>query len=271
MHVFVEKPLCIALADVDRIVALRDAARTVVQVGYAKRFDVAYQEMCRDLPDTIEGLRHISVLTYEPELSQYFRSADMVAGTDLPDAFREAARRETADQVAAAVGAQTSRAAFMFSEIYLGSLIHDVNLVHGLLDRMNEPVPCAVKDSAWWDGPSATASLALSTGARWGITWTEATKLHDFREQISLVFEDAVHTIAFPAPYLLHSSAVYERNAGGALRRESRVVSSYHERFLGELEHFHDCVTLGVPCRTPPEQARLDIQSLTDLFVAAGG
>jgi predicted dehydrogenase len=269
LHVFVEKPLCITLADADRIVALRDEVGTVVQVGYTKRFDVAYEEMCRNLPDTTETLRYIDVLTYEPELSQYFRPADMVIGSDLSDAFREAGRREEGEQVAAAVGTRTGREAFMFSEVYLGSLVHDVNLVHGLLEQMGEPLPSSVADSAWWEGPSATASMPLSTGARWGLTWIETTSLHDFREQISLFFEDAVHTITFPPPYLVHSPAIYECNSGSAGRRESRLVSSYQERFVRQLTHFHDCVTTGTPCCTPPEQARADIALLTKLFLAA--
>src|SRR5439155_12537922 len=34
LHVFCEKPLCIALADADRIIEARDRAHRVVQVGY---------------------------------------------------------------------------------------------------------------------------------------------------------------------------------------------------------------------------------------------
>jgi hypothetical protein len=33
--------------------------------------------------------------------------------------------------------------------------------------------------------------------------------------------------------------------------------------------HFHDCIVDGEPCRTPPEQARLDIDVLTRMFMAS--
>jgi hypothetical protein len=33
--------------------------------------------------------------------------------------------------------------------------------------------------------------------------------------------------------------------------------------------HFHDCITAGAACRTPPEQARADIALLADLFRAS--
>lgn len=268
LHVLVEKPLCISVADADEIVALRDAAGTVVQVGCAKRHDPAYEAMQRELPGTIERLRHVNVLTYEPDLSRWFRPT-VVAG-DVPDALRAATRRETDAQIAAAVGPQTAEAAFVFSEIYLGSLIHDVNLVHGLLERMGELPPRDVRDSAWWEGPSATASLALSNGARWSLTWIEATTLHDFQERITLVFEDAVHTISFPAPYLLHASATYERSGGTAAAREGLAASSYRDRYVTQLVRFHASVTRGAACRTPPEQARQDLRLLAELFLAAG-
>jgi predicted dehydrogenase len=269
LHVLVEKPLCISPADADEIVRLRDAAGTVVQVGYAKRHDPAFEALRDALPDSIERLRHVNVLTYEPDLARWFRPAAAAAG-DVPQAAREALARATEAQVAAAVGAQAPEAAFVFAEIYLGSLIHDVNLVHGLLERMGEPPPRDVRDSARWQGPSASASIALSNGVRWNLAWTQATTLHDFREQIVLVFEDAVHTLTFPAPYLPHGCATWERSGGPATRREGRAVSSWRDRHALQLERFHASVTRGEPTRTPPEQARADMRLLVQLFAAAG-
>lgn len=269
VHVFVEKPLCITPADADRIIALRDSAGCVVQVGYTKRYDVAYEEMCGSLPQSISDLRYINVFTYEPELSQYFRPASFVVATDRGPSPQATGNLEELDQVAAAVGTRDPHEAFVFSEIYLGSLVHDVNLVHGLLEAMGEPTPCSIAASAWWAGPSAAASFTLSNGARWDLAWVESTQLHDFHERITLVFGDSVHTISYPAPYQAHSPAVYESNTGAPRARSVRQVASYHERFTNQLLHFHDCIVNGVACRTPPEQARVDIAVLAELFKAA--
>ena len=51
LHVFVEKPMCITLADADAIVAARDRAGQVVQVGTMKRYDPAVEAMLDELPD----------------------------------------------------------------------------------------------------------------------------------------------------------------------------------------------------------------------------
>ena len=50
LHVFVEKPMCITLADADAIVAARDRAGKVVQVGTMKRYDPAVEAMLEALP-----------------------------------------------------------------------------------------------------------------------------------------------------------------------------------------------------------------------------
>ena len=48
LHVFVEKPMCITLADADAIIAARDRAGKVVQVGTMKRYDPAVEAMLDD-------------------------------------------------------------------------------------------------------------------------------------------------------------------------------------------------------------------------------
>src|SRR5262249_53163666 len=45
LHVFVEKPMCITLEDADAIIAARDQAGRVVQVGTMKRYDPAVEAM----------------------------------------------------------------------------------------------------------------------------------------------------------------------------------------------------------------------------------
>jgi predicted dehydrogenase len=38
------------------------------------------------------------------------------------------------------------------------------------------------------------------------------------------------------------------------------------DAYVAELRHFHACVTDGIACRTPPEQALRDIELLRDLY-----
>jgi predicted dehydrogenase len=62
---------------------------------------------------------------------------------------------------------------------------------------------------------------------------------------------------------------VYEVSRARDGARAVEVFESYDESFARELAHFHDCIAGEAECRTPPEQARLDIDVLTRMFLKA--
>ncbi len=163
LHVFCEKPLAITLADIDRITHARDRAGKVVQVGYMKRHDPAVQRALAELPDSASDLRYVNIVVNDPEWLPYFLPGDVVRGTDVPQDVIDAAKRAESEQVEEAVGRGDPEACFAFSDGYLGSLVHHVNIVNGFLERMGEPLPTRVVDGAWWNGGRSVAGYA---GAR---------------------------------------------------------------------------------------------------------
>jgi len=269
LHVFVEKPMCITLRDADTIVAARDRAARVVQVGTMKRFDPAYERMLEDLPGSAETLRFVDVVVNDPEFEPYFGS-EIVRGADVPRGLIEATRRGEAEQVEEAVGAGDPETVRAFSESYLGSMIHDLNVVHGLLERLGEPLPAQVVAGAWWhEGRAVTGALRLENGSRAELAWIQLLATHEYDERVTFFFDESVRSLHFPSPWLKQRPTVYRR----AERRDGanavREWTGYEEAFSRELDHFHACVTEGAACRTPPEQARLDIEVLTAMFHAS--
>jgi predicted dehydrogenase len=270
LHVFVEKPMCITLADADRIVAARDRAARVVQVGTMKRFDPAYERMLAELPETAAELLYINVVVNDPEFGPYFRPGEIVRGADVPLELIESTRRGEAEQVEAAVGSADPDVVRAFSESFLGSLLHDLNAVHGLLEAMGEPLPGDVVAGDWWnEGRAVSGAVRLANGSRWDSAWIQLLATHEYRESISLFFADSVRTLTFPSPWLKQSPTVYRRSEERNEANDVHVFESYEEAFARELIHFHDCIVAGEPCRTPPEQARLDIDVLTRMFMAS--
>ena len=90
--------------------------------------------------------------------------------------------------------------------------------------------------------------------------------LGDFRERIALYGRDDIRELEFPAPYLHRSPTVYRRLTRGGVTREQR---SWRESYVRQLESFHACVTGGAACRTPPEQARGDLETVLALRALA--
>ena len=219
LHVLVEKPLCLTTEDADRIIAARDRSDKVVQVGYMKRFDPAYEAL--EPPDE---LLHVATTTYDPGLAAEFGPPGAV---DRP------------------------------ADPFLGALIHDVNAIHGLIGTGK-----AIDGFARPDGRAAGGTVALDNGVRWTLAWLRIDGLGDFHQHLALYGRDDVRELEFPAPYLHQAPTVYRHRTHGGVTREQR---SWQEAYVRQLEHFHDCVTAGAPCRTPPEQARADIELLTRL------
>jgi predicted dehydrogenase len=91
--------------------------------------------------------------------------------------------------------------------------------------------------------------------------------LMDFEERARVYFDDSIHELDLPVPY--HTDAPVRHrvttavDGAPAVRERSFVDDPY----VAELAHFHACVTRGETCRTPPEQARLDLAVLRDLFL----
>jgi hypothetical protein len=217
-----------------------------VQVGYMKRYDAAYEAWLDALPASGDDLRFVDVVTYDPWMARepFVPWSTMVRGDDVPAAVADATRRAEAEQVRRAVGSADPAVVRAYSYTFLACLVHDVNLVHGALDRLGvagaiEPMSAA----AWADGEAASFTARLPGGATWQCAWLLLRGLEDFRERARLYFADAIHELELRAPY---------QHAG--------------DSYVAELRHFHACVVDGLACRTPPEQGARDVELLRDLF-----
>jgi predicted dehydrogenase len=173
-----------------------------------------------------------------------------------------------------AVGTADPDAVKAFSGGFLGSLVHQVNMVHGMLAKMGEPLPAdVIAGDAWAAGEALSGSVRLQNGSRWDNAWIQLVALHEYDEKISLYFDDAVHTLAIPSPWLRQAPSVYTVSRSGSGGREVRSFDSYDEAYQRELVHFHRCMLGAEECRTPPEQARVDQGVLTEMYrlAAAAG
>jgi predicted dehydrogenase len=257
LHVLVEKPLCLDPADAREIATRAQRSRRVVQVGYMKRFDPAYERFL----DHVSGeLRLARSVTVDPGIGTRLRPSGFVAPR-APSARAAAAyRRDTAAQVATALETDDERHVTPFSDAFLGALVHDVNLVLGAC-----PGAWSVTDGAGADdGSAAYGAWAREDGARWTAAWFGLPAAGAFDEDLAVYTADGVARLRFPAPYLGAAPADLCVD-GFPQRRWSEPANAY----VRQLEHFHACVTGDEPCRTPAEQGVRDVELLTELYRTA--
>ncbi len=276
-HVFVEKPLGFSLAETEALAASARASGRVVQVGYHKRFDPAYQR-ARDLVRTLADVRLVEVTVLHPDEDAYRRHHALLprrenATMSEAELDAAAAREATAEPIRAALESTLGPAApeqlRVASVILLTSLIHDINLVRGLVGEPEDVLSAHV-----WRGGMAQSSLTRFAGdLRVSMTWISVPGLAHYEERVRVVANDRRVTLVFPSPYLRHAPTALEveRMDGASLVVEQHTVS-YEEAFRDELHHFRDTVLSGAPADPGVDEAVGDarwIESIARALVNA--
>jgi predicted dehydrogenase len=261
LHVFCEKPLCYGVEEADAIVAARDRAGRVVQVGYMKRHDPSY-EACLDLlPGDGAGLRYVSVEVNDPDAWPFMEPHPYVQGDDVPaDLIAEGRGQQTAQIERALGGPVPDPIARGFATAYCSALVHDVNLVHGMLDRMGVPDGEVVGAQLFAGGDGGLGTVRLLGGrAVWQMTHLTVPRLADYRERVTVYLDDRIVELVFPSPWLNHHpTRLVEKRSDGLTLSTREIRPGFGEAFVRELQAFHASATEGAPVRNTPEQARRD-------------
>lgn len=263
LHVLVEKPLCLTSQDAKEILRRAERARVVVQVGYMKRFDPAYEALLDRLSPSVV-LKLLTTTTVDPGVGVLLRPDGFIAPTDVNGTVARALQAATAEQVAVAVGSDDPRHVRPFSDAFLGALVHDVNLVLGMFDRIGLQTYEVSDAMGTPDGSLAYAACDLAGQGRWTAAWMLLPGAQTFSEELSAFTGDGIVRLRFPAPY--------DASRSTELRVDDEVVGVWRppaDSYARELEHFHACVTRGDACRTPAEQGARDVELLTELYRTA--
>jgi predicted dehydrogenase len=272
LHVLCEKPLALSTEECDDIAAARDRTGLVVQVGYMKRHDPAFRRLLTLLPERAADVRLISVEVNDPDQLPFVDHLPMVSGLDVPPEVIADGRARFAARCAEALGEDASPAAAKAFEGYLSSMVHDVDLVHGVLDELGMAFPPPLADAAWWDaGRGVSLTWSLPDDARVTVTHLNLPGVNDYTERLTVFCSDRILELVFPSPYLRHEpTQLTERRSDGpvGLRTTAHRVS-YEEAFREELRSFHTAICSGGPVLVSVEDARADVAALLQAFQLA--
>jgi predicted dehydrogenase len=266
-HVLVEKPLCLTLREADEIQAAATRAGTTVMVGYMKRFDPGYlhgQRLIRAMHD----IRYVQINTLHPSEDQYIDMHGVRRFADVPPDVMVRLSRAHEELLTEAVGGISDPLRFVYYDVFLGSMVHDINALRALVGE-----PEAVLFTEIWPAtsttPSVTTVLRHRGDVRTTYTWTYLSQVRDYFEEIAVLAPTERVRIQFPSPFLKHwpTPVVHQRMDGTAMA-ESRIQASYDEAFCEELCAFHDCITEDKQPLTDVADARADIAVLQQILAA---
>jgi predicted dehydrogenase len=270
LHVMCEKPLALTVAGCDRIAAARDRSGRVLQVAYMKRHDPAYRRALELLPESIADVKLIAVEVNDPDHVPFVAHLPMTWPDDLPAALREQARTASAAQLREAAGRALDEAGTRaLSGGFLSALVHDVAVVHGMLDHLGCELPAQADHGALFDeGRGVQLGFGLPGGGRVSMTHLNLPGVPDYTERITVYCRDRIIELAFPSPYLRHlPTRLTLRRSGGDLALETQEYrASYEEAFREQLRAFHAAACGEAPVLTTVEQARRDVEFLTSAF-----
>ena len=264
-HVLGEKPLCFTLREADEIEAAVARSGVKVMIAYMKRFDPGYlhgQRLVRAMEDT----RFVQISTLHPSEDQYIDIHWVSRFDDVPPDLARRTRRAQEDLLDEAVGNIPEALRFVYFDVFLGAMVHDINALRALVGPPEEVLFADV----WPEGsttPSVTTVLRHRGDVRTTYTWSYLAHVRDYFEEIAVLSPTERVRIQFPSPFLKHwpTPVVVQRMESTALV-ESRIQVSYDEAFCEELCAFHDCIVNDKQPLTDVADARADVAVLQQIL-----
>jgi predicted dehydrogenase len=271
----VEKPLTSRLDEADAFVAAareaRDRYGAVTLMAYMKLFDPGYQyaqRLVRPLADAGE-IRYVDARHIHAHNDLYMAHHRIVRTGDVPAEVRAAGQTASAAAVAHSLGDRAPADLQRAFGGMMGSSIHDVYALNGLLGRPEG----VVSSVAWDEGRCRTAIFQYPRGARVSYAHIDVREVRAFKEEVVSYGPDCQVTISFPQPYLVSAPTTVtvqgmEPSPAASLgdpewrehapRTEKVVTAAYENPYKREWVHFHACITRGLQPAASAEDARAD-------------
>jgi predicted dehydrogenase len=269
IHVFCEKPLCFSVADIDALIARRDRAQRVLQVGYMKRWDPSYEMLLEEVRGLGKRLRFIAVEVNDPDSWPFAVHQGFQRFSDIAPALAADNKARLGAQVALATGTAAPDGVLIraYADSMASSMIHDLNVVLGLLEGMEIAQIRPVSGSIFAGGQGTAAVLALNGDqAICQISHVVVPDLADYQERISLFFDDRRFELIFPSPYLNHfQTQLLAYRSEGMHLSKTEHRNGFEEAFVRELIGFWEAIVRGAPVRCTAEHARADIGMVQEI------
>lgn len=246
IRVLAEKPLAFSA---EEIAELRATAERLgidleahVRVGYMKELDPAVAEAARRLEGVRPRAVHVEVLHPADGAQLAFANLLPPPG-DVPAETVAALQEATAGIVRGAIGETEAPLPLLYTNVVLGSVIHDIGVLRRLLGGIG-----AVEHARHWGGFPGSLHLAGSLERHpetpWSLDWHFIPDYPAYRETVTVHHEQGSIRLVFAVPYVLNAPTVLElvERAEPLGERRSETRWMQEEAFERELLAFADLV-----------------------------
>lgn len=260
--VFAEKPLAWTLSEADAIAArLAADPRRKLMVGYMKLHDPAVVEglaVTAD-PERVGSVRSIEICVLHPtDVHQLAHARLLPPATDIPAETIARLSEQQRRLCSIALGPAAAGLGRLYSNIVLGSIVHELALIRAFGGDPTEIEGVDVWPADRWP-PSVAIAGRLGGGVRFAIRWHFLPDYPVYREEVRVVCERATIELEFPSPYLLHAPTALRiaelHNHGRRDTHHRSVVEAFEEELLA----FHALIVDGLRPKAGVVEGRADI------------
>ena len=269
-HVFIEKPIALSEAEGQAIIAAGQKAGVRVMVGYMKRYDPAVERMVQEL-ESFSQMRFARSTTAEYPLKWYVGHYPIVRGADIDPTLLASLEADDEARVTAAIGIDDPTLRYAYRHSLLDSMIHDINLMRGLL---GEPKSLRFANVAQ-SGVSLFIEFPQTAAAMHWVNLTDGVAR--YQQEFAFFSPQRRATLIFPSPFLRSAPTELVLEGGSEESPRSwRTVEteSFEEAFKRELLEFYGCITENREPRTTATDAVRDValcQAIIRQHLAARG
>lgn len=262
LKVFCEKPLAYSQAEATALRAAT-ADEAAVMVAYMKQYDPAATAMAGAVA-AASDVRAVRVEVLHPSDASQLAFANLPPRPDDVDPAALAGLAAATDAVVrAAIGRSGDAPSRLYTNILLGSIVHDVSLLRGIFGS-----PTSIGSVRRYAGePGSLEVTGLLPGdLPFTLAWHYIPDYPAYRESVTVHHSRGSAGVVFPCPYLLNAPSevhLVDNRGGVEMRTVGRTVA---EEFEIELAAFHDLVTAGAPPRSGPAQGLADIRTAQQMY-----
>ena len=274
-HVFAEKPLAHARAEIAELIALAQERHLVLQVGTMKAHDDIIGP-AREAIGRIGNVRVVRVTVLHPTDECQFEHVNLIPAASPDPAVMQAGRSYTEARNDDAMGDSALGVRLLYSDVLLGSVIHEMALLRALglglpqsWDFVSVDPPLGEERAS--EPPRIMAIGRLPGGAQLQLSWNWVPDYPEYDEEVKVIGSAGRVTLTMPGPYLAHHRAhlTVEAMSEGVRHRDT-ISSGFTTAFVRELEAFAASVRDGAPVACDGQGALDDVICLQRLAAQAG-
>jgi len=253
-HVFVEKPMCLTVAEGREMVAAAEKASVRLMVGTMKRYDPAYVRLLELLPDAGE-VRLVRVTTLESPYEPYIAAYPLLRGDGPPKEVIERLRADEARLLADLLPEADENTRYCYRWMLLDNLVHELNMLRGALGE-----PTRINFASL---DRNVVELSLTYGStKCHLSWVDLPGMARYSQELVFYGLDKRLTLALPSPYLRNMPTelrIETGQPGTPHSGQSVETVSYQEAFKLELLEFHEAIVTGRSPRTDGRDGLRDV------------